>query len=177
MFSKFPEYKQLDEMDCGATCLRMISKWYGRDFTGTYLREISYTDRQGINIAGLTKAADTIGLKTMAVRVDAEKLINNAPLPCILHWNQNHFVVLYEITNKKKYNDKKEIYKIVDPAHGKISFSRNELLKKWSSSIKEDGVAILFEPTPYFFKNDLGASENDTKNNPNVFEFIYPYFK
>lgn len=97
----FPLFKQLDAMDCGATCLRMIAKWYGKSFDGKFLREMSHTGREGVNLAGLSRAAETIGFKTLAVKVDIDTLVTDAPLPCVLHWNQNHFVVLYEISNKR----------------------------------------------------------------------------
>ena len=97
----FPLFKQLDAMDCGATCLRMIAKWYGKTFDGKFLRELSYTGREGVSLAGLSRAAEALGFKTLAVMVDLDTLEKDAPLPCVLHWNQEHFVVLYEIRNKR----------------------------------------------------------------------------
>ncbi len=88
----FPLFKQLDAMDCGATCLRMIAKWYGKTFDGKFLRELSYTGREGVSLAGLSRAAESIGFKTLAVKVDINFLIEVAPSPCISDWNQSHFV-------------------------------------------------------------------------------------
>lgn len=106
----FPHYQQLDSMDCGPSCLRMIAKFYGRSYSLQNLRERCFITRQGVSMLGISDAAESIGLRTQGVRIGWEQLIEAAPLPCILHWNQNHFVVLYAIkrrsvfSRRKKYN-------------------------------------------------------------------------
>jgi ATP-binding cassette subfamily B protein len=97
MIKPFPHFVQLDAMDCGPTCLRMIAKYYGRNYTLQYLREKSFITREGVSMLGISDAAETIGFRTSGVRISLEKLKNDVPLPCILHWNQNHFVVLYKV--------------------------------------------------------------------------------
>ncbi|MFN5848244.1 MAG: cysteine peptidase family C39 domain-containing protein, partial [Chitinophagales bacterium] len=155
----FPLFKQLDAMDCGATCLRMVAKWYGKTFDGKFLRELSYTGREGVSLAGLSRAAESIGFKTLAVKVDIDTLVTDAPLPCVLHWNQNHFVVLYatNVTNwhkflglfkTKEWLAEKQKFQIADPAHGKIKLSFAELKKNWATNDKNEGVALLLETTP-----------------------------
>ena len=99
--SSFPHYTQLDAMDCGPTCLRMIAKHYGRSYTLQTLRERSFITREGVSMLGISDAAESIGMHTQGVRITLEQLMEDAPLPCILHWNQNHFVVLYKISRKK----------------------------------------------------------------------------
>ncbi|MCL1937159.1 MAG: cysteine peptidase family C39 domain-containing protein [Candidatus Azobacteroides sp.] len=99
---KFPFFMQLDGMDCGPSCLRMIAKHYGRSFSVQQLREKSYIQRTGVNLLRLSEAAESIGFRTTCVRISIQKLKEQAKLPCIIHWNQNHFVVLYQITQKKE---------------------------------------------------------------------------
>ncbi len=93
----FPHYTQLDQMDCGPTCLRMVAKHYGRSFTVQSLREKSQIGKEGVSLLGISEAAEAIGFKTMGVKIPFEKLAAEAPLPCIVYWDQNHFVVVYDI--------------------------------------------------------------------------------
>ena len=101
MIKPFPHYTQLDSMDCGPTCLRMIAKHYGRSYTIQNLREKSFITREGVSMLGISDAAESIGMATQGVRITVEQLIEDVPLPCILHWNQNHFVVLYKINRTR----------------------------------------------------------------------------
>lgn len=98
--SHFPNYLQLDAMDCGPTCLRIIAKYYGRSYSLQTLRDKSFITRQGVSMLGISDAAESIGFRTQGVRITLSRLIEDMPLPCILHWNQNHFVVCYEIRGK-----------------------------------------------------------------------------
>ena len=98
MKKSFPLYTQLDSMDCGPTCLRMIAKYYGRSYTLQNLREKSFITRQGVSMLGISDAAESIGMHTQGVRITLTQLMEDVPLPCILHWNQNHFVVLYRLS-------------------------------------------------------------------------------
>ena len=185
MIYSFPIFAQLDTMDCGATCLRMIAKWYGKTFDGKFLRELSYTGREGVSLAGLSRAAETIGFKTLAVKVDIDALVTDAPLPCVLHWNQNHFVVLYatNVTNwhkfiglfkTKEWLAEKQKFQIADPAHGKIKLSFAELKKNWATNDKNEGVALLLETTPSFYE---AKDKTEEIGKTGVWKFIYPYFK
>ncbi|MDR1222725.1 MAG: peptidase domain-containing ABC transporter, partial [Tannerella sp.] len=112
MINSFPHYTQLDAMDCGPTCLRMIAKHYGRSYTLQNLREKCFITREGVSMLGISDAAESIGMHTQGVQITFEQLEKDALLPCILHWNQNHFVVCYGI-KKKKGN---YVIKIADPA-------------------------------------------------------------
>lgn len=98
----FPHYQQLDSMDCGPSCLRMIAKYYGRCYSLQNLRERSFITRQGVSMLGISDAAESIGMRTQGVRISLQQLVEDVPLPCILHWNQNHFVVLYNVKKKRK---------------------------------------------------------------------------
>ena len=97
----FPYYRQLDAMDCGPTCLRMIAKFYGKSYSLQTLRARSFISRNGVSMLGISDAAESIGFRTSGVRVSFEQLAEDVPLPCILHWNQSHFVVCYDVKKKK----------------------------------------------------------------------------
>ena len=171
-FKAFPHFLQLDRMDCGPTCLRMIAKYYGRSYTLQYLRERSFITREGVSMLGISDAAESIGFHTMGVKVSLEQLKNEIPLPCILHWNQNHFVVLYDIKkgglrnilNKDSVPSMMEArFYIADPASTKVVFNEEEFKRCWISSRsgeKDTGTALLLEPGPEF---DNKADEDEKK--------------
>ena len=94
---RFPHYIQLDAMDCGPSCLRMIAKYYGKTYSLQTLRARSFITREGVSMLGISDAAEFIGFRTSGVRITFKQLVEDVPLPCILHWNQNHFVVCYDI--------------------------------------------------------------------------------
>jgi ATP-binding cassette, subfamily B, bacterial len=146
---KLPHYIQHDAMDCGPTCLRIIAKYYGKTIGINNLRNKSQYSREGVSLLGISKAAENFGFKTLAASVQVKDLIAEAPLPCILHWNQNHFVVLYKAT--------KNTFIIADPAKGIIKLSKQEFLKNWISTNDNDeqkGIALLLEPNPAFYKQE-----------------------
>ena len=94
----FYKFRQLDASDCGPTCLRMIAKYYGCTYSAQYLREHAFITHEGVSMLGINDAAEHIGFRTMGVRITLEQLEKELPLPCILHWNQRHFVVCYKIS-------------------------------------------------------------------------------
>jgi len=170
----FPSYRQLDAMDCGPTCLRMIAKYYGRSFSVQYLREKSFITREGVSMLGISDAAESIGFRTNGVKITFEQLVSEKPLPCILHWNQSHFVVCYGI--KRKKNRDYEI-KISDPAGEKYTMNKTEFLKCWISSRsggEDTGTALLLEPTPDFYTQDEGL-ESSGKSISYFFRYLRPY--
>lgn len=118
MLRSFPHYQQLDSMDCGPSCLRMIAKFYGRVYSIQNLREKAFITREGVSMLGISEAAEAIGFRTQGVRITVEELEKECPLPCILHWNQWHFVVCYKIRKGKFY--------IVDPVAGLITYTRED---------------------------------------------------
>ena len=156
----FPHYKQPDSKDCGPTCIKIIAKYYGKTLNIQTLRELSETTREGSNLLTLSDAAEKIGFRTLGIKISAEK-ISEAPLPCILHWNNNHYVVLYKITNSKLRITKKKTeqkYYISDPAHGLLEYNQEEFLKFWignnATVDTEEGIALLVEPTAKFHQSD-----------------------
>lgn len=150
---KFPFYRQLDAMDCGPTCLRMIARYYGKKYSVQQLRENSYIQRTGVNLLGISEAAESIGLRTTGIRTTIDKLKQQSKLPCILHWNQMHFVVLYKVEKSKG----KTYFHIADPAYGLLKYEEEELKKCWISTRQggvEKGIAMLVETTPQFYETE-----------------------
>lgn len=150
---KFPFYKQLDAMDCGPTCLRMIARHYGKKFSVQQLREQSFIQRTGVNLLGISEAAASIGMRTTGVRTTLDKLKTQCKLPCILHWNQVHFVVLYRVEHKRG----KWYFYIADPAYGLLKYEEEELKRCWISTRQggeEKGIALLLDVTPRFYETE-----------------------
>ncbi|MDR2915638.1 MAG: peptidase domain-containing ABC transporter [Tannerella sp.] len=167
----FPHYLQLDAMDCGPTSLRMIAKYYGRTYSLQYLRERSFITREGVSMLGISDAAESIGFRTNGVKISLEQLKKEAPLPCILHWNQNHFVVLYKIKNDKYY--------IADPASQKVVFNEEEFKRCWISTKageQDTGTALLLEPGPEFYSMEDGQ-ESSGRGLSFFFRYLIPYKK
>src|SRR5687767_12917798 len=100
----FPHYRQLDSMDCGPTCLKMVSRYYGKSVDLHVLREKCYITKRGVSLLGISDAAENLGFRTLGVKLTWEQLKDDANLPCIVHWNQNHFVVVHKISEKRKRN-------------------------------------------------------------------------
>lgn len=171
---KFPHYHQLDYSDCGPTCLRMIAKYYGNEYSLEMLRRHSYISREGVSMLGISDAAEYIGFKTIGVTISLEQLANDAPLPCILHWNHRHFVVCYGIKKNKNggYN-----INIADPASQKICYNDKEIKKCWLNVMHDGqyyGNALLLEPTPEFGKKDEEL-QIEKKSLSFYFRYFLPY--
>jgi ATP-binding cassette subfamily B protein len=173
----FPFYPQHDAMDCGPTCIRMIAKYYGKSIGIQKLRTQSQYSKEGVSILGIAKAAESIGFKTMGVQLTLEQL-KTVEGPCILHWTQNHFVVLYK-AGKRSFLRQDDKYTIADPAKGIIKLSKKEFAQAWLSSTQSSspssnqssnqsiafpppsgeiegasGIALLLEPTASFHQQE-----------------------
>ena len=146
---------QYNIMDCGPACLAMIANEYGKKYTLKYLREKSFLTRDGVSLLGISEAAQSIGFETITTKISLEQLLD-LPRPCVVHWDQNHFVVLEKIKGSKKNNKsffKKDLlFKIADPAYGFLYFKESEFLKHWMSSNDNKGVALFLNPTDYFYE-------------------------
>lgn len=156
--SGFPYYRQLDAMDCGPTCLRMIARFYGKNYSLEELRRRSFITRAGVSMLGISEAAESIGFKTMGVRISLEQLCRQISLPCILHWNQRHFVVCYKIT-KTRHGYK---FYIADPASKKLVYNEDEMRSGWIATAangSERGTALVLEPSQKFFNLSVGEIE------------------
>lgn len=182
MLKRFPHYFQFESMDCGPSCLRMIAKYYGRSYSLQTLRDRSFITREGVSMLGISDAAESIGFRTSGVKINFEQLVNNIPLPCILHWNQNHFVVCYNVKKKRRFSfwrkqeEDYDIY-IADPAHGLIILNKKEFLHCWTTSKdskEEIGVALTLHPTPEFYEYK-DEQEKVSRNLAYFFKYLRPF--
>ncbi len=176
MIRKFPHYSQLDATDCGPTCLRMIAKYYGRNYSLETLRERSFISREGVSMLGMSDAATSIGFRTAGIMITPSKLVKEQPLPCILHWNQNHFVVCYKIRKRKKVFN----FYIADPASQRVVYSEKELERCWISTKtenKEKGLALLLQPSPEFYNREGETGANKKQNFLFFARYLIPYKK
>ena len=162
----FQFVKQPDAMDCGPACLKMIAGFYKMNFSLELLRKKCYITREGVSFLGLSEAADELGFRTIGVKIPFELLNYNVPLPCIVHWRQKHFIVVYKIKNKKIF--------VADPAVGFVKYNREEFERNWASTIadgKPAGLVLIIEPTPALFENDIEPEKT------NGFRFLIKYFR
>ncbi len=163
----FNFYKQYDGMDCGPTCLRMIAKHYGRTYKQKTLNKLCDINREGVSLLGISEASEKIGFRSLGVKLNVEQL-KDAELPCILHWRQYHFVVLYKIKNRKYY--------LADPAAGLVTLSETDFGSNWlGDKKKQEGIALLLSPTPQFYEQD---SEKGSEINWSfLFRYLITYRK
>ena len=160
-------------MDCGPSCLAMIAKHYGQQADKEQLRKICSLGKEGVSLLGISKAAENLGFKTIGGRLSFEMLYQEDPMPCIIHWNQNHFVVVYKI---KKHNKGKYTVYVADPGKGLVTYTKEEFCEHWISTKtngEEKGIALLLEPTEQFY------AQNDTKAVPTQrrVKFLWNYLK
>ncbi|MDE5920742.1 MAG: peptidase domain-containing ABC transporter, partial [Paramuribaculum sp.] len=143
----FPHYRQLDAMDCGPTCLRMIARYYGKEYSLATLRRLCHITRAGVSMLGISEAAEAIGFRTKAVKIDIDTLADEVPMPCILHWNQRHFVVCHRVTRGLRGRR----FHISDPATKKLTYSEQEILRCWGAEgdgASRRGAVLALAPGP-----------------------------
>ncbi|MBP1614275.1 MAG: peptidase transporter [Bacteroidetes bacterium] len=160
-------------MDCGPTCLRMIASYYSKEYSLEYIRGSSNISQIGTSLRGLIKSAELIGLKTQCVNIPLDVLLHKVTLPCIIHWENNHYCVLYKI----KRNKDRMYYYIADPRSGKVKYNEFELKKGWlklSNGEQMCGIAILLEPTNLFYSNHTDQKDISFLS---IFSYIKPYKK
>ncbi len=169
---KFPHYKQADQKDCGPTCIKMIAKHYGKDFEIQNLRDLAETTREGSSLLALGEATEKMGFHSIGAQLSYKKL-TDIPLPCILHWNEEHFVVLYKVKKNKVY--------ISDPAYGLITYGPKEFIKSWigynADANKEEGVALLMEPSPKFYDKGQKKKGKQKFNFSFISRYLFKYKK
>lgn len=157
-------------MDCGPSCLRMIAKYHGKSYSLTELRSKSFINREGVSMLGISDAAEAIGFRTLGVKIPFEKLAIDAPMPCIVHWNQNHFAVVYRIKKNKVW--------VADPAAGLLTYTKGEFLKCWlstSSNGRSEGVALLLETTPTFYQTEAATDLNKRTGFNYLLGYLHSY--
>ena len=164
MARSFPFYKQHDAMDCGATCLRMVARHHGRFYSLEHLRELTFIGKDGVALIDIADAAEKIGMSTLAAKITWERLTDGLPLPMIVHWRQEHYIVVYEVGSNH--------VRVADPASGKHKLTKEEFLNSWASDIvdgEQVGIILLLEATPDFFER-----EGD-KVDKSGFGFLFTY--
>lgn len=177
MFSfkpRFPFTRQLESKDCGPACLQMICKYYKRFYEMEYLRDICGIKKEGISVYDFIKASEKIGLKSQAYKLSYWKFRNEIPLPCVVHWRNHHFIVVYKITPKYIYAS--------DPQNGLCRFSLRDFANGWltykyndGNKIKKRGVCIVSEPTNDFLRDDAPNQNASQQSILNAFNFIWSY--
>lgn len=161
----FPFVKQPDAMDCGPACLKMVAGFHGKNFSLETIRRKCYITREGVSFLGLSEAADSLGFRTLGVKIPLEVLSGDIPLPCIVHWRQKHFIVVYKIKNDKIW--------AADPAVGPVKYSKDEFLRNWAYTTtdgKPSGLALIIEPTPAL------ADQEGDQEKAGGFRFLLRYF-
>jgi len=177
---QFPFFKQLDAMDCGPTCLRMVARYYGRSYSLQQVRRLTHSAREGVSMLSLSEASENLGFRSRGVRLTWEQLRDEVPLPCIIHWNQNHFVVVTEISRKSRFSlfskrkERGDFVHVADPAHGLLKYDRPEFLKCWSGQGNE-GMALLLEPSPAFYNEE--PEKHSTSHYTYLLNYLRPYRK
>jgi ATP-binding cassette, subfamily B, bacterial len=166
---RFPKEHQLDKMDCGPTCLKIVSKYYGRYYSLALLRDLCGTTREGVSISNITNGAERIGLKTRVVKCSVKQLSEEVPLPCIVHWKSHHFVVVYKIKKNRIY--------ISDPASGLVSYPLKEFTRSWLQRNSKKGVVIGLQPEADFHELDLEDHVQNQKSYRSVLGYFRPYRK
>lgn len=176
--SKFPILQQYDVMDCGPTCLAMICKYYGKHYDIEHLRNLCSISKEGVSLYGISIAAEDIGFHTIGVKVTLFELCQDEYFPCILYWNQNHFVVLYKI----KKTSHGPIFYIANPANGiMVKLKENEFGKCFLNSLNNEGhgegIALYFSPTSSFYdhKEDKKCQANMNQTLRYLYSYLTPY--
>lgn len=169
----FTLVRQRDAKDCGPSCLAMIVKHYGGSFNINSIRTDCALNREGVSLLGISKAAEELGFKSVGGRLSFSSLASEALLPCIVHWSQNHFVVVYKVKNQKKGDC--TIY-VADPGKGLVSYTKEEFCEHWVSTKtngEEKGIVLLLEPTNQFY------TQNDTETvlTQSRMAFLWSYLK
>ena len=162
---------QYDQMDCGPACLSMITSAYGKNIGVEYFRKVSFITREGVSLLGISEAAKSIGFETFAAKISIEKLKENKDVfPCILHWNQNHFVILINIT--RNFLTKKIYYHIADPAHGFIKIEEEKFYRSWLLE-NNKGICLFLQPTNKFY--EINIKEQKKTSLKYLLKYLQPY--
>ena len=169
--SSFPLIRQHDAMECGVACLAMVCNFFRIEYSIEYLSRICFATTEGVSLKAITETAQTIGLASVSVRISVKELMTHK-LCSILHWNQNHFVVLYKVKKNRFY--------IADPAKGLVKYNLEEFKKHWVSTQsggEEKGIAMFLEPTPAFYEKKMDEEPKEERSFKLLFGYIKQYRK
>lgn len=165
MIFKFPFEHQLDSMDCGPACLKIISKYYGKFYSLQFLRDACGVSREGVSFQDISYGAEKIGLRTLGIRVTIDELYKKVKFPCIVHWNNNHFIVVYKAKGGNLY--------VSDPAKGLLIYSLQEFVNSWYQQNENNGVVLLVEPAPDFRSQEDAVRKK--RNLEKMLKYFIPY--
>lgn len=162
-FRHFPTEYQMDAKDCGPASLKMVAKYYGRYYSLQYLRDKCGITKEGVSLLGISVAAESIGFRTVAVKCTIDDVMSKVPLPAIVYWEENHFIVVYDA-------NKKHIY-VSDPARGHLRYNKQEFQNGWCLKNEGQGVLLALEETA-----DFRLSKREREHERNSFLSILRYF-
>lgn len=163
---QFPWEYQMDAKDCGPACLKIIAKYYEKYYSLQYLRDLCGITREGVSFLDISYAAEKIGLRTVSVKVTIENLTTRIPLPCIIHWDENHFIVVYNTQKGKIY--------VSDPAKGLLSYSEEEFKDRWYKENEEFGMLMVLEPMANFKQIEANERIERFKSFENLLNYFPP---
>ncbi len=166
LLNTFPYERQMDAKDCGPACIKIVAKYYGKYYSLQYLRDLCGITREGVSLLDISYATEKVGLRNLSVKARLSDLIDKVLLPCIVHWNDDHFVVVYKATKNKIY--------VSDPAKGLISYSHQDFKEKWYKKSDNIGVVMLLEPMA---KIEAHERIEKFKTFENLINYFTPYKK
>lgn len=166
---QFPHEFQMNAKDCGPACLKIIAKYYGKYYSLQYLRDLCGITREGVSLLDISYAAEKIGLRTLSVKITLEELSDKVALPCIVHWNNSHFIVVYKTSPQKIY--------VSDPAKGLISYSHSDFLSRWLKTDESTGLVLAIEPMADFKQIEIREKRERRKNFESLLGYFTPYKK
>lgn len=157
LFNRFPFFYQLDQMDCGPTCLKMVATHFGRDHSLSAMKAKMNVSREGVSLLDIADVAQEIGFQAMCVKIDFEELLSKELLPCIVFVHERHFAVVYRTTKHKVY--------VADPSIGRLSYRHDEFRAIWCSHGEkaDGGIALILKPTEAFEKSTNEPDPTGTK--------------
>ncbi|GHV17833.1 ABC transporter ATP-binding protein [Bacteroidia bacterium] len=169
ILKKFPHEYQMDAKDCGPASLKIIAKYYGKYYSLQYLRDLCGITREGVTFLDISYAAEKIGLRTVSVKATIDDLVYKIMLPCIIHWDNDHFIVVYKTTKNKIY--------VSDPAKGLLSYTHEKFREHWHKKGEGYGVIMALEPMANFKQIEAHERIEKFKSFENLFSYFTPYKK
>ena len=167
MFNSFPHEFQMDAKDCGPACLKIIAKYYGKYYSLQYLRDLCGLTKVGVSLLDISYVAQSIGFRTICVKATIQDLRDKISFPCIVHWDNSHFIVIYKIVKDRVY--------VSDPAKGLLTYSTEEFYKKWYKEEEANGVLMALEPMANFDEIKPLEKQQRFKTFESILGYFYPY--
>jgi ATP-binding cassette subfamily B protein len=168
-YNTFPHEYQMDAKDCGPACLKIIAKYYGKYYSLQYLRDLCGITREGVSFMDISYAAEKIGLRSLSVKASLDDLLQRVLLPCVIHWNDDHFIVVYKTT--------KNNIQVSDPAKGLLSYSHAHFVEHWYKQGESYGVLMALEPMANFKQIEAHERIEKFKTFENLWHYFTPYKK